>query len=124
MLREAQVQMEIKHPSILALHDFYVEPTSARAPPRFSVSACTVSRAAPELAHATTSSRRCPKKKKKKKLSRQVTLVLELMRGGTLLDAILDRGGFSEDDAKLVFSQARASSRSSTAAGKSVGKKS
>lgn len=34
-------------------------------------------------------------------------LVMELMRGGSLLDLILERGGLKEGDAKLVFRQVR-----------------
>jgi len=33
----------------------------------------------------------------------QVVLVLEVMRGQTLLDSILDRGGYTEYDARVVF---------------------
>lgn len=36
-------------------------------------------------------------------------LVLELMRGGSLLDMILERGGLTEGEAKLVFREVRRS---------------
>ena len=39
-------------------------------------------------------------------------LVLELMKGGSLLDLILERGGLNEAEAKIVFRQVRLQSDS------------
>ncbi len=34
-------------------------------------------------------------------------IILEIMRGGSLLDLILERGGLKEGEAKLVFKEVR-----------------